>query len=346
MAVSFVDATHGFGVYAPQTATNTLPLQVVETSNSGSTWEIVGPSPVGGTDPTTFPSMLFIDNEDGLVYNSSGLFATHDGGKTWSTVSLPGQVLRVSTSQGSGRQEIWVTYTTCPVSPSASPCGAGVDVSANTGRTWKPLVLPTSPYRQAQVVIGSRGALFLGLWSSAGAESDPGELLVSNDQGTTWTTHVLPCPVGYRLGGQLSVAPDDTLDTVWMVCTGQGSGGMEGVVIYRSEDDGQTWTAESSYELGGPTGVRGGAPGGRIEDLVALASTEALALQVNGGLVLSNDGGATWKMAGTSAMSQGFLGTLDMLDASDGWVAFWITVPGYKGLWHTTDGATTWQEVS
>lgn len=42
----------------------------------------------------------------------------------------------------------------------------------------------------------------------------------------------------------------------------------------------------------------------------------------------------------------GFLGRLDVVDAAHFWVAAWMTVPGFRGLWKTTDGGRSWKAVS
>jgi photosystem II stability/assembly factor-like uncharacterized protein len=79
--------------------------------------------------------------------------------------------------------------------------------------------------------------------------------------------------------------------------------------------------------------------------LLATSPTKAFALSINGGLFVSTDGGVTWKSATTTkqrSVWEAFLGDLDFVDRKNGWVSLWITVPGYRGLWRTTNGGVTW----
>jgi photosystem II stability/assembly factor-like uncharacterized protein len=173
----------------------------------------------------------------------------------------------------------------------------------------------------------------------------PGELFATNDAGATWTTRTLPCPTRYDLAGTLEKAPSS--NTLWLMCNGQGSAGHLGIIIYRSTDDGSSWSSESSCEVGAPTGVPPGAPCGNQEDFVAMSSTEAFDLSLNGGLMLTTDAGVTWNPVRSSAqhITAGFLGTLDFVDSKVGWAAFWVTVGNYPGIWHTTDGGALWSPV-
>jgi photosystem II stability/assembly factor-like uncharacterized protein len=347
VALSFIDDEDGFWIYENQTTASGTPLDLVQTNNAGTTWEVVAQTPdpgiaIGGA------SLLFIDAQDGFLWGPSGLFATHDGGHSWVSVPLSGRVVDVTSTPDS----VWATVSTCPEDPAAAPitapCSVGVETSSDAGRTWHGLGgVPADAYEVGQLAFDSPSIVFLGEWRSAGAlPLAPGVLLVTTDGGASWTTHPLPCPSSYRLGGMLSVAPSS--GTVWMVCHGQGSGGIGGLVIYRSTDSGATWQAESGCMLGGATGVPQppNAPCGKLQDFVALSSTEAFALSINGGLVRTDDGGVSWSPAGSSAMqteSSGFLGALDFVDPTHGWVSFWITVVGpWHGLWRTTDGGATW----
>ena len=81
---------------------------------------------------------------------------------------------------------------------------------------------------------------------------------------------------------------------------------------------------------------------------MAMSSTEAFDLSLNGGLMLTRDGGASWGPVRPSSMrsiAAGFIGALDFIDPEVGWAAFWVTVGSYPGLWHTTDGGAMWSPV-
>lgn len=342
VAMSFINAHDGYGIYQPGADRSALPLKVVTTRDGGKTWRMIGRSPLQGYLLPS-PKLEFINRDDGFAYDSlgqmRGLFATRDGGRRWRSV-LSERVGNVAW-RGS---DVWVSGTSCPVSPTTTSCRVGLQRSSDAGKRWKPVRLPEETFRAVNVALGPGRTVFLGLWGSPDAGNLSGVLLVSGNDGTTWATHPLPCPMGYGLSGMLSVASK----TLWMACEGQGSGGTRGLVLYRSADDGQRWFPESSYELGGVTGVRPGAPGGQLEDLVATSARRAVALEVNGGLVTSTDGGGSWRTLGSPPMQRaidGAFGTFDALSSTHLWVGV-FTAPYSRGLWASDDAGRTWQAVS
>lgn len=345
VALSFVNTQDGFGIYRPIAVMGLLapPFYIVTTENGGRTWREIARSPLQSSSyPLT--ELQFINRNDGFAYDESGqepgLFATQDGGRTWKAV-LSRRVGDVA-SRG---PDVWVADTSCPVSPSTAPCRVGLERSTDEGKRWTPVPLPEEAFRVASVALGTGDTAFLGVWSSSRAPYLPGDLLVSENDGTTWARHPFPCPPGYQLGGSLSIASK----TLWMICRGQGSGGTRGLVLYRSGDGGATWTPESSQQLGPPTGVRPGAPGGKLEALVATSATNAVALDQNGGLVASTDGGVTWHTLASAAMERainGLTGTLDVLSPTHLWAAASEVIPFSRGLWASADAGRTWEALS
>ncbi len=341
VALSFIDKERGFGLY--QSQTSSAPPTLVHTKDGGSTWQVISQVPPALTGYYR-PTLLFNNALNGFVFDASGFFTTHDAGLAWSQVMLPGRMENLAASSGT----LWAVLSSCPVGGSTSArCRLAIETSSDSGRSWQRLArLPTDPFEQAQLVLVSPHTVFLLGLDNHISPDLPGELFTTTDAGSTWTTRTLPCPSHYRLSGALEKAASS--NTLWLMCNGQGSAGHLGIIIYRSTDDGLTWLGESSCEVGAPTGVRPEAPCGNQEDFVAMSSTEAFDLSLNGGLMLTTDGGVKWgpvRSASTQHITAGFLGSLDFANPEVGWAAFWVTVGNHTGLWHTTDGGAMWSPV-
>jgi hypothetical protein len=340
VALSFVDHRHGFGISEPQSANGlALPLEVVVTRDGGRSWRAVGPAP--GKHALTARFVLhFMDVRNGFLRGSNGLFVTHDGGRTWAFQSLSGRVLAIASAGG----RAWVGVTTCPSSPAGgyggSGCTVGVEVSDDRGRTWAPLAgVPHAAYEGGEVVAESATAADFAAWRPAGP-TGTGVLLTTTDGGTRWASAPLPCPDAYQLSGAFAIGGG----TLWLACLGQGSGGTEGKVLYRSADAGGHWLAASGYALGGPTRSPGGAPVGSLEGLEAVTSSQAIVLTVNGGVQRSTDGGTTWQTVLPDV--SGFRGVLTFADDRFGWVAAYTASASAPGLWHTSDGGAEWASIA
>jgi len=346
IALSFVSSEVGFGVYS---GVNVTGVELVSTTDGGVKWHDVGRAPVGyGPAAIDLPPLTFVDRSDGIEYGTTGAFVTHDGGRSWAPIPLPGRVV-ASTAVG---RRLWLTDTTCPVSPSTTACTVGVEASTDAGRTWKALVLPSGPYRYAQTAVGTGGTLVVAEWADQEGyvSKNPGVLLVSGNSGASWRTTSLPCPANFRLGGQLSLAPSS--HTLWLICSGQGAVGTRPNVVYRSMDLGTSWVAESSYPpaLAPTARLPPGAPNGTIEVLAARSSTDAWVLEMNrGGLLATSDGGRSWHEAMPPSIQRGIdttRDTLDMVSPTRAYLASHAFPPlDSGGLWCTEDGGRTWRRL-
>ena len=351
IALSFVSPKVGFGVYspAPNITGPAGQAQIVSTTDGGSTWHEVGRAPVGfGRTAVYLPTLTFVDRSNGVEYGTRGAFVTHDAGRSWAPIPLPGRVV-ASTAVG---RRLWLTDTTCTQSPSTASCTVGVEASSDAGRTWRALDLPPEPFRAAETAVGRGGTLVVAEWGDQEGyvSNNPGVLLVSADGGASWQTSSLPCPADFRLGGQLSLAPSSR--TLWLICSGQGAVGFRPNVVYRSTDLGTSWVAESSYPpaLAATARLPAGAPTSTIDALVARSSTDAWVLEMTrGGLLATSDGGRRWHEAMPQTIQRGIdtmRDTLDMVSPTRAYLASHAFSPtDHGGLWRTEDGGRTWHRL-
>ena len=160
----------------------------------------------------------------------AGIFKSSNGGASWTQLSsTTGEAFR-------NVQDIVVTSTGTVLATTSD--GTGVQRSGNGGQTWS-TVLPasTSDGRGADLEIGPDGTIYASIGVFA-----TGQLWRSTDDGLNWTqlnndTNGLPSSGLHRI--EIAAAPSDA-NRVYVVTTTDSYtiGG-----IYRSEDQGDTWTA-------------------------------------------------------------------------------------------------------
>jgi hypothetical protein len=336
VALSFLSRTVGYGLSAPGAAGS--PLVLGKTDDAGISWSSVGHVAGLTTAAAPRPRLLFVGPVTGFAWGQGTLARTADGGAHWATISLPGRFLTLA-RQG---QTLWAATTTCAAtSPEASPAGCGVHVahSYDAGASWSSVALAAAPFGQAELAVDG-ATIDLAAWEPA--SSDHGDtatprLFTGSGHGTSWTSRPLPCPSQDQFPGDLATAPGSR--TLWLVCEGQADAGLE---LYRSSTGGSGWVR--TFAASGPDG-QGFALDATFEELQPVSATRSYALTQRNGLLVTDDGGRHWSAASsptqTEAMS-GFIGTLDVLDRRDAWVALWATVPDQVALFHTTDGGASW----
>jgi hypothetical protein len=82
-----------------------------------------------------------------------------------------------------------------------------------------------------------------------------------------------------------------------------------------------------------------------LESLVPVSGPRAYALTITSGLLATTDGGRHWRPAMTTQQESrlsGYLGVLDVLNPETAWVGLWDTTTIGMGLFHTTDGGSSW----
>ena len=206
--------------------------------------------------------------------------------------------------------------------PSGSPSEvAHIWTTTNEGQTWS--VLATAPFADAEDIaaircfsvdrdttriIAARGTTDAG---------NPAEIAYSDDNGATWTNVNVGSTNGQYALTHYSLFVLSSVD-IWLVTTGGG--------IYKSEDAGVSWTAQTS---------------GTASNLYAIHGIDDRNLYVGGlaDLILrTTDGGTSWTTKTATGGGNNIV-SLAVLSPDSVWV-------GDDGgqLWYTTNAATSWSE--
>ncbi len=280
-SATFLDGSHAWLVIAsPEPSTAESELRVFRTSDGGATWEetTVAEQAVAG-------QLTFLDPEHGwlllrqgmaMMHEQVTLLSTSDGGKSWMKVAVasiegePGRLPFSGDKSGlafSDENTGFVTgYWPVPGDPYffATPDG---------GRTWHKAELPLpSGYEEADYFTYAPVFDRSGAGIMAATVSGDGRSLVfysTSDGGKTWTSGT-PLPLGETREEWDAPAPG-----LIVAATGRE--------LHVSTDAGKTWTdVAPGIELGE----------GSVLTFVSEKTGWAL---VQGKLMVTRDGGKTWK---------------------------------------------------
>lgn len=297
------------------------------------------------------PSILYVGTGEGTLgidgIDGIGLIKSIDGGKTWSLpVSVPGRrFFALTVNAGNGDELVAGTLN-------------GIQKSVDGGTTWK-TTLPGFSATEVVRVTGAPTHLLATVWDVIGPQSrGNGFIYRSTNSGDSWT----------RVGGaglqpfdqdtgRLSLAVSDKAPVTIYVLAASASGdtrncpgdAVDQAGIYRSTDEGLTWTLRSNPVSGtcqfGLESILGGQ--GWYANAIRVDAANA-AVVYAGGLDLwkSTDGGSSWKKQSrwnfSPASPQYVHADIHALTWSSG--ALLIGNDG--GVQKTTDGAKTFTSLN
>ena len=254
------------------------------------------------------------------IKNESVVLRTSDGGRLWKTARPSGggaYTANAVTATAGGK--LWVAG-------SEGWDGALISRSADKGATWAYASVPTLEYLLGmQAVTGKVGY----------AAGTGGALVRTADGGASWSA-VATAPKGDLLGIHFASATEG-----WALANDRTT--MTGTVQHTT-DGGATWTAQTSVPgtllyavdaVGQDVWVAGGNP-------AAGPVVRGERPGVDGVLLHSADGGATWQTQWGGRAEDPRVSDVDMVDDDVGWAVGDASGSQKALVLHTADGGDTW----
>jgi hypothetical protein len=320
---------------------------IAGTRDYGKSWYGVGAPVVGAPAGSTGVSQLrYLTSQYGWAFNPA-LYATADGGATWTAQNTAG--LRVTDLETAGNRA-FALFARCGASASqyATDCTSFSLYSSAAGSgTWQPVPVP----RGYRIMTGSAGqaaaaSLVLASGTAANPEAGAGYVLT---------------PTGELLGGPLVAGPWQAIGPIPAACrvgSAQASGQPAGVqfasgaaaapqLVLSCDGPASAAGTQSKTIFTSGNGVSwqqaGAAPTGGTATSLAAASGGLVILATTAGIDYSPDGGGSWQPAsfsGGQAPAGGFT-YVGMTTSAQG-----VAVPADSSLGEvfvTADGGRTWQ---
>ncbi len=331
--VSFINAQQGW-VLGSSGCRSCADVEV--TSDGGSTWTARPRPPAtisfysgGGVD-----DVYFADQKNGYLFGPD-LYATHDGGDTWSRAALPaisevtgedGYAFALANNPNGGPSQLFRatvgsnTWSSVPLPRPTATCAACSEGFAL--------------YAQANTLLLLEG----GSGSVGVTDAMLGALWTSNDNGAHWTSRPMPCTTGDGGAAIATIAyghPD-----AWLVdCFDDEQSSQSQNTqhhVYGTANAGATWVRLADPSAtGGPALLADNGSGHAV--LTTEGDSDLLDATFDGAVhwsALFNDGGS-------------FSGWADLqfVDTSTGFVVG-PTDTASNHLYRTQNGGDTWQTVT
>ncbi|HEX5474173.1 MAG TPA: hypothetical protein VFX12_05870 [Vicinamibacterales bacterium] len=259
---------------------------------AGMRWRLIGPNRAG-----QLADVAGVPGDPAVYYVATpggGLWKTTDGGTVWTPTSpsVPSASIGVVRVAPSNPDVVYIGTGNTMI-------GTGVYRSDDAGATWHHAGLDATKYITAMLVDPRDPDVVL---AGAGAGGNFGSMVYDNDDpnaargvyrtsdgGRTWR-HTLFLDAESAV---VDLVFDPAQPHVVFATLTKGQGGPAGPPLYRSEDEGATWTRLAGQGL--PANARAAniavAPGTSDRRLYGLVGGRRA-----GGLFRSDDGGTTWRL--------------------------------------------------
>ena len=260
----------------------------------------------------------------------------------------------------------------------ASGCPAEILVSSDGGASWRPSLRVTAPVRLypvrgTSVVWASTGTSVIEsrdagsswrrvldrpaaaiafatpadgwlLQLTAGRNDGSAPLLGTSDDGRSWHRLADPCRPEWFVTEAVSLP---TAQRGWLVCVSEGGTGAQGKEVWATGDGGRSWTIRARTRFVSAPNERlpnlGNLPlFGYPAGISFLANGEGWLWEGRGWLLMTRDGGRSWRKSAITQADTTAAQSADLLDDQVGYVLLrGCTVR----LVRTGDGGQTWTTV-
>ncbi len=330
VAIHMLDAINGWGV---------TEAEVVRTNDGGVTWYNVTPPGMTETGYMVASQSEFLDTAHAWLQvadpnnypNGGSMVRTTDGGLTWSSTATPfssGKIAFLDENNGWMMADLGVGAGSMAVSVFQTSDGG---VTWNRQYTNDPNLegagdsLPMGGLKYDIAPLTMQTAWIYGVTYSTGTAY----LFRTDDAGKTWSLAPLDLSIEAQ-GAELSVDQLKFLSNTQGVLILRINGPMIRMVVYITNDAGNTWT---------PSGET--VPGGNLGDIV---SAQEIVFYGTDQFYVTQDAGATWNVVAPDVVFGESLTMMEFASASIGWVI--TTDPsGHHTLYKTENGGATWFPV-
>lgn len=319
--LSFLSTTKGWALGSAPCATGRCGSLLV-TEDGGTTW-VSRPAPTADVR-----SLRFVTDGGGRLVGyafNPGLALTTDGGRSWATQPVQGQVVGLEAARGN----VIRLLTRQPACPGCSFLLQRSDVA---GTAWQTVDQPAYDRGVSGSLLrqGTRLVALLRGHTSGGAGDARSVLVLSTDNGATWRSREDPCgPASLTSevdATQVSIAAD---------------GGVVALCAHRGQLASFTrYSTDGARTFGAPTDL----PPQVTASLLSSPRGTVLVATMSGAsgsqLLRSTDQGASW----SSAASQPGAGESAFLDFTTDKVGTWVG-PDRTRLLRTIDAGATWTQA-